>query len=60
MTYNRVDLELTVGGHGSSLKVDGTEIKGIRSIKVEAAHDAVTEVTVTFLAYVNCDPPEAA
>jgi hypothetical protein len=61
MNLNRVDMILDYRpGSNSQSKVliDGVELKGIRSIEVSAAHDAVTEVVVRFAACVNCDPEQ--
>lgn len=53
MKYNRVDMELTAAGSGSIVKVDGVPITGLREVKTTASWDGTTEVTLTFIAYVN-------
>lgn len=59
MNLNRVDLILDYypgSNSRSKVLIDGVELKGIQSIDVSAAHNAVTEITVKFMACVNCDP----
>jgi hypothetical protein len=54
--YHTVSMHLTPqAGPGSSVLLDGVEVKGLISVKVETAVGTMTTVTLTFYAEVQAE-----
>lgn len=55
-SYHHIAIDLFAIPEGRSkgtVTLDGVELKGVRSIRVESRHDDVTEVTLTLIASVS-------
>ena len=51
--FRRVELMLTPTGQGSTVTIDGVELKNVTAVKVEAGVELPTMVTVSFYAEVK-------
>lgn len=54
--FHHVEVTLQPFEHGHTLgvvKLDGEELRNVRSIKIESGHNQVTEVTFTVIASVS-------
>jgi hypothetical protein len=60
MKHHSVDFVMTARNPDSrnSVKVDGMKIEGLVGFSVDAKIDALTVVTISFYANVNCDEAE--
>jgi len=57
--YETVHLVLTPTGHSSRVFVNGREVQGLLSVKVEASVEKLTTVTLSFYAQVSAEGADA-